>query len=64
MPRGLTLTQSSLCFLQKEVAHRPDEGDVLDGAAGLGEARSGQLLCARYIVRPAAVAQGGQGFKK
>lgn len=35
----------------------PDEGDVLDGAAGLGEAGSRQLLCARHIVRPAAETQ-------
>lgn len=33
---------------------RPDEGNVLDGAAGLGEARSGLFLCARHVVRPAA----------
>lgn len=30
----------------------PDEGDVLDGAAGLGEAWAGQLLCAGHVVRP------------
>lgn len=35
----------------------PDEGDVLDGAAGLGEAGSRQLLCACHVVRPAAETQ-------
>lgn len=36
----------------------PDEGDVLDGAAGLGEARTRQLLCARQIVGPTSARQG------
>lgn len=45
-----------MCFSMNRVL-RPDEGDVLDGAACLGEARPGQLLCAGHVVRPAAATQ-------
>lgn len=46
-----------LCSAERKKNIWPDEGDVLDGAARLGEAWSGQLLYARYIVRPAADTQ-------
>lgn len=58
-------TQAAVCVLRQRgelqrQRSRPDEGDVLDGAAGLGEAWSGRLLCACDVVRPAAATRWGQ----
>lgn len=40
------------CGNEETYDSTPDEGDVLDGAAGLWEAWSRQLFCTGYIIRP------------